>query len=111
LEKTSIRRLWVKEFKEELEKNDNILIDLRTTQELKETWIILWAKQIDIYDSNFINHINMLNKNNKYMIYCKSWHRSYNALCIMNELWFINIADLKWWIKLWINSWEKVYSF
>jgi len=109
LEKNNIKRLWVKDFKNKLEKNDNIVIDLRTIEELRETWIILWAIHVNIYDVDFINKIKTFNKNNKYIIYCRSWYRSYNALCIMNELWFMNISDLKWWINLWINSWEKVY--
>lgn len=104
----NIKRLWIKEFKQEIDKKDSIIIDLRTKQELNETWIISWAKHLDCYENTFINKLTLLDKNKKYLIYCRSGNRSLSVLNIMKELWFINVFELEGGIIIWLNSWENI---
>lgn len=106
-----ISRITIQEFKNELDKNDWIILDLRTTSELKKTWVINWAKQIDFYSSNFKEQLISLDKTKKYLIYCRSWNRSGKTLKIMKDLWFKNVFELKWWMNKWLSSWEKTSIF
>lgn len=105
------KRLVLNDFKKELQKEDSILIDLRTIGELEETWIIPWAKQIDFYSPDFKSYLNSLNKSNKYLIYCRSGNRSSQALSIMKELGFKSVLELEWGINNWISLWETITKF
>lgn len=98
----SIEQVSVTDFQKSIWENESIIIDLRTTPELQETWIIAWAQQIDFYDSNFKNNLDMLDKNASYLIYCRSGSRSWNTLELMKSLWFQNVKELEWWISNWI---------
>ena len=104
-------RVWLDEFKSELSKNDYILIDLRTSGELIDTWIISWAIQIDFYASDFKLQLDSLDKDKKYLMYCRSWSRSGQALSVMKTLGFTNVVELEWWINMWLNWWEKTEQF
>ena len=104
-------RVWLDEFKSELSKNDYILIDLRTSGELIDTWIISWAIQIDFYASDFKLQLDSLDKDKKYLMYCRSWSRSGQTLSIMKTLGFTNVVELEWWINMWLNWWEKTEQF
>jgi len=106
-----IKRVWLDEFKSELSKNDYILIDLRTSGELIDTWIISWAIQIDFYASDFKLQLDSLDKDKKYLMYCRSWSRSGQTLSIMKTLGFTNVVELEWWINMWLNWWEKTEQF
>lgn len=108
-EVSNLKTVWVSEFKKELEKGDSILIDLRTPAEV-EQGVIPWAKDIDFYSPDFQNKINSLDKNEKYLIYCRSWARSWRTFELMKSLWFKNVINLDWWILNWINSGEKLES-
>jgi len=104
------RSIWsysINEFKKKINK-DYILIDLRTSWEIKD-WYIEWVDlQIDYYNNNFKSKIEKLDKTKKYLIYCRSWSRSWNALYLMKNLWFKNVHDLIWWISAWERVGEKV---
>ena len=102
---------WVNEFYMELLKEDSIIIDFRTTEELAITWIINWARQIDFYASDRDSQIDNLDHNKKYLIYCRTWNRSWEALKIMKEKWFTNVIDLAWWIERWILLWKDVVAY
>ncbi len=104
---SNLKTVWVSEFKKELEKGDWVLIDLRTDWEVAE-WVIPWALQIDFYAPDFREKINSLDKNKKYLIYCRSGARSWRTFEFMKQLWFKNVINLKWWILNWINSGEKL---
>jgi len=107
----NIKTVNVVEFKKYIEKKDTILIDLRTKEELQQTGVIdLKVINLDTYDSEFPDKINELNRNETYLIYCRSGHRSASARKLMRTLWFKNIIELKWWIINWTNSGEKLWK-
>lgn len=106
-----IEKILIREFKAELLNNNSFLIDLRTKAELIETWIISWASNIDFYNSNFTQNLDKLNKEEQYLVYCRSWNRSSQTLSIMKDLGFRNVLELQWWINNWISSWEETVSY
>lgn len=108
----NIKTVDVTEFKKYLKQNDITLIDLRTPQELKETWVINpKAINFDVYNPNFPQKIGQLDKNKTYLIYCRSGSRSGRVREYMKQLWFKNVIELQWWIINWYNSWEKFYPY
>ncbi|MFA6601860.1 MAG: rhodanese-like domain-containing protein [Candidatus Paceibacterota bacterium] len=52
------------------------------------------AINMDFYSSNFSAQLDTLDKSQSYLIYCRSGHRSGQALEIMKGLGFANVADL-----------------
>ena len=81
-----LKRIQRTEFKKELSVPGITLIDLRTPKELEETGIIEGAKNIDFYASDFQNKLNTLDKDKKYLIYCRSGNRSSQTLEKMKSL-------------------------
>lgn len=98
----------LEDFKQELLKDTPIVLDLRTTEELEDTWIINWAQQIDFYSTDFRSKLDNLDKNKKYLIYCRSGNRSWQTLKLMKQMGFVNVYELKWWMNNWLQSGEKI---
>lgn len=69
------------------------IIDIRTSEEFLAGHIEKSAN-IDYYGS-FEEEIEKLDKNNKYLIYCKSGNRSGQALKIFEKLGFKEVYDLE----------------
>ena len=107
----TISSLNVSKFKSEIEVWDKILIDIRTQEEL-DTFGLIWedALHLDIYENDFSNELDKLDKNRKYLIYCAHWNRSKSALSIMKSKWFKYVKDLNGGIAAWINNWEEVFK-
>jgi rhodanese-related sulfurtransferase len=76
--------------------------------ELMQTGIISWAQNIDSSSYDFQDKLEALDKNEKYLIYCRSWNRTWSVLKTMKQMWFSSVYDLKWWIIAWLKSWEKL---
>lgn len=66
------------------------IIDVRTKEEFDKGHI-KDSLNIDFYDPNFANTIRVLNKNNTYLIYCRTNNRSLKTYELMKELGFNNI--------------------
>ena len=109
--KNNLVSVWVSDFKLEIDKKESILIDLRTYWEVRKWVIKWWAINIDYYASDFKEKLDKLDKNQKYLIYCRSWARSWRALNLMKTLWFKNVLNLSNWINSWIKSDWKIVNF
>ncbi len=72
---------------------DAVIIDVRTKMEYNQGRIAN-SKLIDIYKPGFIDEIQKLDKNVKYLIYCRSGNRSYFAVTKMLELGFTDVCHL-----------------
>ena len=85
----------------ENKKNPNFsLLDVRTDTEFKEKHIEN-AINIDFYLSNFKEELNKLDKNKKYVIYCRSGHRSGQTLSLMKDLGFKEVYNVQGGINIW----------
>lgn len=76
------------------------ILDVRTPSEFA-TGHILNALNIDYYSSTFTQQINALNKNNKYLVHCKSGSRSPKAIDTMKMLGFIESYNMIGGINAW----------
>lgn len=72
---------------------DLVIVDVRTSGEFK-TGHIEGALNIDVSLPNFKEEIDQLDKNKKYLVYCRSGNRSKFAGRIMEGLGFKEVYDL-----------------
>lgn len=101
---TMKKNLSPEEFNSALKTNEYKLIDIRTAQEYSEGHIKN-STQSDFYNtSEFSSFLDSLDKNSKYLIYCRSSNRSSQALKIMEEKGFKSVSDLKGGIVAWSAS-------
>ena len=77
-----------------------IILDVRTPEEYSEAHIDN-AENIDFNSSTFNEEIEKLDKNNKYLVYCRSGHRSSNAVKLMIKLGFTDLHNLSGGIRKW----------
>lgn len=94
-------------FKKKLDANNFVLIDVRTEIE-HETENIPGSQFIDFYEKDFKKKLNVLNKKQKYLIYCHSGARTSIALRLMERLGFKEVYELKGGITAWKSSGFKV---
>jgi rhodanese-related sulfurtransferase len=86
------------------ENNSNfIIIDVRTQEEYS-TGHIENAININFNSPSFRNDINVLDKDNVYLIYCRSGGRSAGAFDVMKELEFQEVYELLGGIISWIDE-------
>ena len=79
---------------------DFVIIDVRTPGEFAEGYIEN-AINIDFHSETFRDELDNLDKNRKYVIYCRSGGRSGNALNIMAELNFREVYNISGGIIAW----------
>ena len=80
-----------------------IIIDVRTQEEFIEGHIE-GAINIDFQSDKFRGQIDELDRNNKYLIYCRSGNRSRGALEVMVEMDFKEVYHLSNGIIKWIDA-------
>lgn len=76
------------------DKTDAVILDVRTQREF-DYGHLDGAVVIDIYQRDFKDKVNKLDKNTKYFVYCKTGIRSRNAVNYMLQSGFKNVCDLQ----------------
>ena len=79
---------------------DFVILDVRTKEEVDAGYIEN-AVNIDYYSDTFRDELNKLDKNKKYLIYCRSGNRSGQALAIMEDLDFREVYNMTGGIVEW----------
>ena len=94
-------RLQPADFQKALASGEYTLLDIRTIEEYNEGHL-KDAIQKDFYlTDSFTQYLQSLDKNKKYLIYCRSGNRSGKALTQMKGMGFTNVADLEGGIGAW----------
>lgn len=84
--------------------NDDInIIDVRTPDEFA-SGCVQNAKNIDVKSSDFLSKISTLDKEEFYLVYCRSGVRSAQAAEQMRKAGFTNIIELQGGISNWEES-------
>ncbi|MBN1168907.1 rhodanese-like domain-containing protein [Candidatus Woesebacteria bacterium] len=91
------------EFKQELDKKNVVILDIRTPEEF-EAGRIAGAINIDYYASDFRSKLDELDKDVAYKIYCNSGNRSAETLKVMKDLGFWDVTELSGGIKAWSSD-------
>lgn len=79
---------------------DFVILDVRTPREVSSGHIE-GAINIDYYSKTFIDELNKLDRGKRYLIYCRSGHRSGKTLKIMEKLGFREVYNMLGGIKAW----------
>ena len=96
---TNIKQVNATKLKSIIEKEQVQLIDVRTPKEYK-VGRIDYAKNINVFDKNFIAQTTSLNKEKPVYLYCKSGRRSMSAANKLKKEGF-NVINLTGGIKEW----------
>ena len=91
----TIKNVDAATFKQELEKGDAVLIDLRTDDEIERKGMIKGAIQIDYFAKDAEPRILKLNKDKKYLVYCAGGGRSTQCGELMEKNGFKSIVNLE----------------
>lgn len=97
----SIESIGTDEYVEMEPKEDVLVIDVRTPDEIAQGYIAGADYFINIYDKNFKEKANALDKDKTYIVYCRSGARSANAIKQMNEMGFKHLYNLTGGIMAW----------
>jgi rhodanese-related sulfurtransferase len=96
--------LTPEQFDTALSTGEYTLIDIRTTDEFNSGHLKN-ALQNDYYQTQqFSSYLDSLDKNKKYLMYCRTGHRSGLAMGIMQQKGFANVSDLSGGITAWTAS-------
>jgi rhodanese-related sulfurtransferase len=87
-------------FEKMLKKKKNMLIDVRTPEEMAEGQIEN-ASNLDFLDESFPEKIETLNKNKTYLLYCRTGKRTAKAGALMKAAGFKNVYILDGGITSW----------
>jgi rhodanese-related sulfurtransferase len=80
---------------------DNLVVlDVRTPEEFDEAHID-GAVLVDFYDPDFAEQLAELDPDVPYLLYCRSGNRSGQTTAIMEQLGFIDVADVDGGILAW----------
>ena len=79
---------------------DFVILDVRTPEEFADGYIEN-AINLDYYSETFRDDLNQLDKNKKYLIYCRSGNRSGKTLDTMVELNFREVYNMSGGILEW----------
>ena len=90
-----------------LVKEGYTVIDVRTKEEYVQARI-MDCMQMDYYAADFKNKISELNKDGKFIIYCRSGNRSRHTVSYMYSNGFKIVKNLKGGIITWHNSGRKI---
>ena len=96
------------EFNAKIESGEYIVLDVRTQEEYNDERITEDAMSIDFYAPDFEAKIATLDKERKYLLYCRSGNRSGKTLAMMEESQFSEVLELKGGIGNWSASYPVV---
>jgi len=82
-------------FKKLIDEKKSVLIDLRTTDEIKNKGMIPGAIQLDFLSKESEQEIDKLDKNKKYLIYCAGGGRSGDCAELMQKKGFKDVVNLE----------------
>ncbi|WP_196887914.1 rhodanese-like domain-containing protein [Aureivirga sp. CE67] len=93
-------RLTAVDFAEKIKEKGILLVDVRTTGEVKGGKIGN-AQNFDVNNPNFINSFSSIDKNREILLYCQGGIRSQKAMKILKANGFTNVFDLKGGYNSW----------
>lgn len=81
-----------------------VVIDIRTQEEYDAGHLAAVNMRIDYYAPDFKDQLAKLDKKAKYLLYCRTGHRTGVTLGIMKNMGFTDIHDIDGGITAWIAA-------
>ena len=101
---SSFKDLDVAGFKQIMNTEKNVVVlDVRTPQETAQG-VIKGAVEINLYDPEFEQKIQQLDKSKTYLVYCRSGKRSVSACNVMAKNGFSKLYNLKGGYNSWSSN-------
>lgn len=94
--------LNVAQFKAKMKAPQTIVLDVRTAAEIAETCIPGVLTNLDFYNGEFESRFPEMDKDNTYLIYCRSGVRSAHACEMMAAAGFKSLYNLRGGILAWM---------
>lgn len=92
-----------KEFQEKMKEDNTVILDVRTSAEVNEG-AIPGHVHIDINQPGFLTEAGKLNKDQTFLVYCRSGGRSGMACSLMAKNGFENLYNLRGGIMGWTGE-------
>lgn len=99
----SVETIPINQFRQKVKSGRYTIIDIRTPEEFNEGHIE-GAINIDYYKSSFKDKIAQLDKDKKYLFYCRTGTRTSSALNLFKQLNFNEAYELQGGIKNWLRN-------
>ena len=90
-----------KEFKEKIDSKEYVLVDIRTTKEDTNEKIPNTELVLDFYKDNFSEEVSKLDKDKKYLYYCRTGNRTSHASVLAEQFNFAEAYELDGGIVAW----------
>lgn len=82
------------EFKEKVQNDPGVVIDVRTDEEYQNGHLTLTKSQYDFLSGEFEEHLDTLDEDKTYYLYCRSGNRSGQAARLMKKKGFENVYNV-----------------
>jgi len=92
---TVIKNVDAATFKQYIDANKGVLIDLRTNDEITKKGMIKGATQLDFFDKGAEANIEKLDRKKTYLIYCAGGGRSGDCADMMQKMGFTSVINLE----------------
>lgn len=101
---SGVRRVSVDEIAATLANDNPVLLDVRTPQEVAQARLAETVVNIDFYAPDFTNDIAALNRNQTYVLYCRSGQRTSHVAQLMTDLGFRDVRELSGGLIGWVDA-------
>jgi len=96
----SYKNLDVKAFNDAIQNTDNVILDVRTPEEIADGKIDN-AIELNFYDDDFSDRLLAMDKDKEYIVYCKGGGRSAKTARLMIKNGFEKVNNLEGGYKAW----------
>lgn len=101
---SGVRRVSVDDIAATLANDNPVLLDVRTPQEVAQARLAETVVNIDFYAPDFTNDIAALNRNQTYVLYCRSGQRTSHVAQLMTDLGFRDVRELSGGLIGWVDA-------
>ena len=103
-------RISPADFQDKIQTGEYEVLDIRTKEEYLAQRITEDPLLIDYYGLEFKQNLAELDKDKKYLIYCRSGNRTSRTVSVMEELGFTNFYELEGGINVWNRAQKDTFE-
>ncbi|MEX2533868.1 MAG: rhodanese-like domain-containing protein [Nitriliruptoraceae bacterium] len=99
-----VRRVSVEDIAATLEHDSPVLLDVRTQEEVAQARLADTVVNIDFYAPGFTSDIAALDRDQTYVLYCRSGQRTSHVTTLMTDLGFTDVRELAGGLIRWVDA-------
>lgn len=103
-EPSGVRRVSVDDIAATLKHDNPVLLDVRTPAEVAQARLADTVVNIDFYAAGFQNDIAALDRDQTYVLYCRSGQRTSHVATLMTDLGFTDVRELAGGLIGWVDA-------